>query len=234
MTSLKNVADAAGVSVATVSLVRSGKSKGRVSSGTEERVQQIAADMDYVGNAAAQSLRTRKTNTIGFLSDLIASTPFALEMIAGANRAAMEADQLLMLFNTEGELKNEKAAVSEFLRHGIKKTIVASMFHREVRPPKKLLPNLMILDGYAADSSIRAIVPDEQQGVRDAMRHLFDLGHRRIGYLGDVTREGAAPLLRREAYLECVEQLGLDSDRALVVESTQKLKEAQKRALELL
>lgn len=132
MAKLQDVALSAGVSTATVSLVLAGKDEGRVSRKTSEKVKATAKELGYVGNAAASSLRTRTTHTIGFLSDYIASTPYAVEVIESANRVAGDNDQLLMLVNTEGSKKAEQFAVEEFLRRGVTGTVIAAMFHREV------------------------------------------------------------------------------------------------------
>ncbi len=234
MVKLRDVARHAGVSTATVSLVLSGKADGRVSTETRQRVVQAAAELGYVGNAAARSLRTQQTNTIGFLSDRIASTPYAVRMIESANRAALDADQLLILVNTEGSQQGEDAAVEEFVRHGVSKTIIASMFHRKVRVPDRLRPGVVILDGYSDDPSVPSIVPDEQQGIRDVLHLLIEAGHTRIAFLGEIDRIGAAAELRRDAYLETMEEFGLSVDESLIVETGTKVDVAIATAEKLL
>lgn len=218
MATLQDVAHSANVSTATASLVLSGKAEGRVSSDTQQRVTAVAKDLGYVGNAAARSLRTQKTNAIGFLSDRIASTPYAVRMIESANRVALESDQLLILVNTEGSERSEDVAVQEFLRRGVTKTVIASMFHRRVRVPSRLLPGVVVLDGYADDPSIPSIVPDEHQGTRDVLRLLIDAGHSRISYIGEISREGTAAVLRKDAYLETMDEAGLPIDGTLILE----------------
>lgn len=214
---LADVAKLAGVSTATASLVISGNDKGRTTPATRDNVLAAAAQLGYVGNAAAASLRTRKTNTIGFLSDTIASTPYAVRMVEAANRAAFDAGHLLLLSNTGGSAEVEAAAVAEFRRHAVSRTIYASMFHREVQLPDELGPGTIVLDGYTSDPTVPSIVPDEEQGVRDAVNHLIEAGHRRIAMINDDESERVAATLRLRAYRTALVDAGITPDDDLVV-----------------
>lgn len=234
MVSLKDVADRAEVSVATASLVLSDKDSGRVSKKTRRRVKTTASELGYIGNAAARTLRTKETKTIGFLSDRIASTPYAVKLIEAANRVALEADQLLLLINTEGSRRTEERAVDVLAEQGVTKTIIASMFHREVDVPKKLGPNVVVLDGFNADPAVPSIVPDETQGVEGVMQVLLDAGHTRIGYLGEVDREGVAATMRKSAYKEILSREGIATDPKLIVETKTKKDQAVANAEKLL
>lgn len=234
MVRLTEVAARAGVSTATVSLVLSEKDAGRVSATTRDRVLQAAADLDYVGNAAAMSLRTHKTSTVGFLSDVIASTPYAVRMIATANKIAFEAGQLLILVNTEGLPGNERAAVEEFRRHGVDRVIYACMFHREVTLPRGLGGDVVILDGFTEDPRIPSVIPDEWQGARDAVRVLIDAGHRRIAYLGESSREGAAAQIRYESYRHTMAAAGLGTGDELALECPDQIESSDAAAITLL
>lgn len=213
---LADVAKHAGVSIATASLVISGNDKGRTSPSTREVVLASAAELGYIGNAAASSLRTRRTNTIGFLSDTIASTPYAVRMVEAANRAAFDAGHLLLLSNTGGEHEVEAAAVAEFRRHSVSQTIYASMFHRLVEVPAQLGPGAVILDGYCDDPTRPSIVPDEEQGARDAVNHIIAAGHRRIAMINDEETERVAATLRFKAYREALAAASIPFDPALV------------------
>ena len=88
MVTMKQIANRAGVSISTVSLVLNNRDIGRVSPDVAERVRDIAAELGYLTNRLASGLRTSSTRTIGFLSDEVATTPFAGRMIEGAQDAA--------------------------------------------------------------------------------------------------------------------------------------------------
>ena len=85
---LKDVAEAAGVSSATASLVLNGRADGRVSADLADRVEQAAEKLNYRPNLIARSLRTQESKTIGVISNDVATTPFAGAMLSGAQEVA--------------------------------------------------------------------------------------------------------------------------------------------------
>ena len=87
MVTMKQIANRAGVSISTVSLVLNNRDIGRVSPDVAERVRDIAAELGYLTNRLASGLRTSSSRTIGFPSDEVATTPFAGRMIEGAQDA---------------------------------------------------------------------------------------------------------------------------------------------------
>src|SRR5688572_16262466 len=97
---IRTVADAAGVSVTTVSLVLNNVASARVGADTRRRVQEAAARLGYVPNEVARQLRAQRTNTLGLLGDEVTTTPFAGRMVLGAQEAASRHGWLLMLLNT--------------------------------------------------------------------------------------------------------------------------------------
>ena len=103
---LREVAEEAGVSVTTVSVVLSGVANSGIPARTQERVRQAASRLGYVPNFSAQSLRTTRSHTLGFLTDGIATTPFAGEMISGAQAAAWKRDYVLLIVDTGGSRAN--------------------------------------------------------------------------------------------------------------------------------
>ena len=84
---MKQIANRAGVSISTVSLVLNNRDIGRVSPDVAERVRDIAAELGYLTNRLASGLRTSSSRTIGFPSDEVATTPFAGRMIEGSQDA---------------------------------------------------------------------------------------------------------------------------------------------------
>ena len=80
---IKDVAQLADVSSTTVSVVLNDQREGiRVPESTRERVHRAAAELGYTPNVLARNLRTRASSTIGFLSDEVTTTPFAVSMLA--------------------------------------------------------------------------------------------------------------------------------------------------------
>ncbi|RVX40109.1 LacI family transcriptional regulator [Nonomuraea polychroma] len=183
MATLKDVATRAGVSVSTVSLVMNGRDAGRVKPAIGERVRRAAAELGYAPNLLARSLRTRQTNSIGLLSDMVASTPFAGRMLKGAQEAAWEQGCLLLLIDTGGHAEMEQSAVQALVQRNVDALIYASMYHREIELPEipEGLP-LIVLDGRPVEGDFDWVVPDERGGARAAVEHLMAAGHTRIGF----------------------------------------------------
>ena len=90
MVTMKEIANKAGVSVSTVSLVLNGRDEGRVKSKIADNVRAIATKLGYRSNPLASSLRTGKTHILGFISEEVATTPYAGGMILGAQTAASQ------------------------------------------------------------------------------------------------------------------------------------------------
>ncbi|ATW51514.1 LacI family transcriptional regulator [Streptomyces peucetius subsp. caesius ATCC 27952] len=215
---LKDVADRAGVSVSTVSLVINGREAGRVKPAVGRRVRQAAEELGYAPNLQARSLRTRQTNTIGLISDMVASTPFAGRMLAGAQDAAWQAGYLLLLIDTGGHAEMEQSAVQTLAQRNVDALIYASMYHREIELPEipQGLP-LVVLDGRPTGEPplVDWVVPDERGGARAAVEFLIRAGHTRIGFC---TVEENVPAARERlaAYRETLQEHGLAYDPALV------------------
>lgn len=72
---IKDVAAAAGVSTATVSHVLNRVEGKRISQETQQRIWRVAEELGYAPNSLARALKTQRSQTIGFVSDEIATTP---------------------------------------------------------------------------------------------------------------------------------------------------------------
>jgi LacI family transcriptional regulator len=214
---IKDVAERAGVSTATVSLVLNDVDGIRVSMATRERVRAAAAELGYHPNSLARSLRTHRTQTIGFISDKIATTPFAGKMIQGAQDAAWAAGYVLMLVNTgrTGELRGH--GVQALLERQVDGVVFATMAHEIVDLPEEVgRTPAVALDARPRVDSIPYVVPDEFGGAQAVVAELLDAGHRRIGHITD--RHSSPPAkLRVQAYLEVLQRAGLPADPRLVV-----------------
>src|SRR4029079_3732164 len=86
---LMDVAQRAGVSRTTASFVMTGRRDMRISNDAEQRVKQAARELNYRPSLLARSLRTTVSQTIGLLSDVVASEPFAGEIIRGSMATAL-------------------------------------------------------------------------------------------------------------------------------------------------
>lgn len=211
-----DVARVAGVSPTTVSFVLNDVSGSRISAVTRDRVRASARELSYRPNAAARMLRENRSQTVGFITDEIASTPFAGEIIEGAQEAAWEAGKILIIVNTGHNRGIEESAVEMMLERRVDGIIHAAMYHRAVEPPaaSREVP-AVLLNCYSEEGSWTSVVPDEVAGGRKATEVLLDAGHERIGFI-NLTPGVPAALGRREGYEEALQERGLAPDETLI------------------
>ena len=111
-----DVARRAGVSQSTVSLVFSGKGRGRVSAATQEKVRRVARELGYRPNVAAQALRLGSSRAVALLVPDV-TNPFFARVLRGAQRAAQEAGYTVALVDTGNDRRWEEQSF-EALRAG--------------------------------------------------------------------------------------------------------------------
>lgn len=215
--SMYDVARLAGVSRTTVSFVVNNRPNTAIPQETQDRVRAAVKELGWRPNAMARGLRSQRSHTIGFLSDEIATTQYAAEIIQGAQEAAWAEGTLLLLVNTDRNAELEHAALEMMLQRQVEGLIYATMYHRPVHVPSNLgdVP-MVLLDCYADDRSLPSVVPDEVQGGRTATEVLLRHGHRRIGFINNVD-----PILatrgRLEGYHQALTNDGISFNDSLVV-----------------
>jgi LacI family transcriptional regulator len=211
---IKDVAERAGVSTATVSLVLNG-SPSRISEATAEVVRRAASELDYRPDPTARSLRTKRTQMIGLLSDYIVTTPYAGQMIRGAQEAAWERGHLVLIANTEGEHEREDGLISALLARRLDGYLYASMFHRVDRMPAALSGMPIVGLDVELGNAGPSFVPDDFRGGKEAAEILLAAGHHRIGHLGG-RLSTPATAMRSEAFSQALTAAG-SFDPSLVV-----------------
>jgi LacI family transcriptional regulator len=213
---MRDVAKHAGVSQATVSYVINNSSGQSIPPETREKVFSAVRKLGYRPNGAARNMRTQRSNFIGFITDEIATTPFAGATIKGAQDAARSHGCILLLVNTEGVPEVENAAIESMLEHRVAGIAYATMYHRSVIPPTNLAEvPAVLLDCFSEDRSIASVVPDEVGGGRAATEILLSRGHRRIGFINDIDPIPAT-FGRLRGYQEALAAYGVAFDPNLV------------------
>jgi LacI family transcriptional regulator len=219
---LKDVAHTAGVSVTTVSVVLNGRRDGvRVPDATRRRVQQVAEDLGYRPNILARSLRTQQTRTIGFISDEVTTTPFAVAMLAAAQDEAARHGYLLFVVNLgpNAPLAIQEQAIDLLAQQQVGHIVYGCMYHRVVDPPVGLPASTIFLNCEASGGRHRSIVPDDRQGAYEVVKELITAGHRRIAFLDDHQHPPASQL-RLDGFRAALAEHGLDYEPKLHLETT--------------
>jgi LacI family transcriptional regulator len=178
---LADVARHAGVSRTAASLVLSGRGRElRISHTVEQRVLHAADQLQYRPDIVSIGLRTGTTRTIGFISDTVATSHLAGDMIKGALEAARERGVMLFIGETEGDPDLESGLLQAMHDRRVDGIILASMFTRTIKVPKALTsgPAVLLNAMPKRPTTLPAVVPDEVEAGRAAARILLDAGHR--------------------------------------------------------
>jgi LacI family transcriptional regulator len=176
---LADVAQQAGVSRTTASFVLSGRNDMRISKEAQSRVLIAARELSYRPNLTARGLRTSVTHTVGFLSDSVATTQFAGEMIRGSLEAATAREHLLFIAETGGDPEVEARVVDGMLDRQVDGVVYATMSHRQVKPAASLAGRrVVLLNCNAAGFDAPFVVPDERAAGRAVAQAVLDAGHR--------------------------------------------------------
>jgi LacI family transcriptional regulator len=179
---IKDVARAAGVSVASVSRALNGHEN--VTDETRARILKAADDLRYVPHAAARSLITRRTDTVGaVLPDLHGE--FFSELIRGMDTAARGSGRHLLISSSHGSA-SEAAQALLTLQGRVDGLLVMSP-HADTRMLAANLPQalpIVLMNTRIASGSYAALSVDNHGGAAAMMRYLIDSGYRRIAFIG--------------------------------------------------
>jgi LacI family transcriptional regulator len=232
--SMYDVARAAGVSQTTVSFVVNNARNTNISQETCDRVRAAIQELGWRPNEVARGLTLRRSHIIGFVSDEIATSPYAGKMIQGAQDTALANNKMLMVVNTESDPAVEASAIEMLLEQQVEAFIYATMYHRAVSLPAALShAPVVLLDCYSPDRSLPSVVPNETQGGRTATETLLARGHQRIGFINNVDPIPAT-FGRLQGYKQALAAAGVEYDGRLVRAGKSSAAEGHRCALELL
>ena len=183
MVTIRDVAQKAGISVATVSHVINGTRK--VAPETAERIKQAMEELDYHPNAVAQSLRTQKTKAIGIVvSDI--TNPFFATLVRGAEDAAIEAGYSLIVCNSDESLEKEDRYVRLLRQRRMDGLLISPVGDGSSKAVQELprwrIP-FVFIDRCAEGIKADAVLSDNIEGAYQATKHLIERGNSRIGII---------------------------------------------------
>lgn len=215
---LRDVAEAAGVATTTVARVL--RDSGYVAEETRLRVMKAVDVTGYTANSLARSLKQNRSYVIGHLLKATVPNPFYVEVARGAEEHARGRGYTMLTTNVQHDAAAERQAIDTFLGWRADALIFSTPSEAEnveyaaarrvplvqVERPRSLVGHRIVVRNYA--SAVRA------------MRHLTDLGHRRIAYVGAalLPDDGPAALygyVERErfgAYRDAMQAVGAFSE----------------------
>ncbi|MDR6905538.1 LacI family transcriptional regulator [Agromyces sp. 3263] len=181
--SVREVAAAASVSVGTVSNVLNRPDK--VAPATVERVMAAIAELGFVRNDAARQLRAGRSRSIGLVV-LDVRNPFFTDVARGAEDRAAEDGMTILLGNSDENRDREGAYLDLFEEqrvHGVLISPLSDDLPRLARVRERGTP-VVLVDREAADRSFSSVAVDDVVGGELAVRHLADVGRRRVAFVG--------------------------------------------------
>lgn len=220
---LKDVAELAGVSKATVSYVLN-DSKKTITEETRERVQKAVKKLGYVPNIGAQSLSNNCSKLIGVVipqtepgSQLMFSNGFYSEILSAIEYEARKKGYHIIISATDVNESYMKLVMERNL-DGV---IVIGMFPDDFyKQFKKIEVPVVLIDSYCTDKYFHNIRIDDEFGGFLVTKHAIDCGHRKIGFLTGQLHENGVIKKRLEGYKKALSEAGIEFDEKMVYEGT--------------
>ena len=213
---LKDVAEAVGVHVSTVSRALDPKTRHLITPAVADEIIRASERLDYRQNAAAYSLKTNRTRTIGVVLPDI-TNPIFPPIIRGVEDALARHSYVAILANTDSDLHREESITETLRARGVDGLILASVERDDEAVTRMAEEGLAIVtvNRRVNDPQISSIAHDEDEGIRLILSHLVSAGHRHVANVA-----GPQHLSTGEDRYRAFERhraaMGLDTDAGLV------------------
>ncbi len=188
MANIYDVANRAGVSVATVSAVFNKSSY--VSPALEEKVQKAIRELNYTPNLLARSMAKQKTLTLGVLIP-DAANPFFPEIVRGIEDCANAAGYSILLGSSDNQTQKEEVYLQLFLSKRVDGILLVKapgeMSAEMLASLRRNTPPVVLVDREYPALSADTVVADDFGGGFAATNHLLELGHTRIGLVRGIS-----------------------------------------------
>jgi DNA-binding LacI/PurR family transcriptional regulator len=211
MITLKNIAERLDISVSTVG--RALADHPRIGRETKERVRATAEELGYVVNRAARIMRGGSSHLIGLLVPDIQSTFYSMAAQKLSNCFGSEGFHLALSLtgdNHDVEMQQVRELFSARVAGIV--TVLSAAPRRETLALLKMVPHVQLLRRIPALGDWFGM--DEERAIHDATTYLLELGHRRIGFVGDLIF--STGISRYEGFCRALSDFNLKVDEALV------------------
>jgi LacI family transcriptional regulator len=190
----------------------------RSESATAQRVRQVAAELGYVRDPSASSLRRGKTMTIGVVVPRLTDTVMAM-LYESLAHAGQRSGHFTVVATTDDQPDADRTAVEALLQRRVDGLILSTARLGDDFPGELAARGVPYVLALRTDGHSLASVGDDRLGGYLATRHLLDLGHRRIGLIAGPGYASSARG-RVEGYRQAMAEAGVEVAPSWVVEST--------------
>lgn len=230
---MTDVAEVAGVSQATVSLVLNNVGGSRVNGETVKKVRAAARKIGY-SLARRNPVGAGATQSIGYIIEDTLTNPMVNIAIEAARQAAWENDCVLLVLPTQGDSELGIAALDILIEQRLAGIIMSSFFTRKISIPQKLRSQRsVLLNCYSSRNSVPTLMPAHYEGAREGVEHLIARGHKRIAMInGPLWLDAYSDRLK--GYKTALESAGLPFDPSLVVYGDVRISDGQRGTAALL
>jgi LacI family transcriptional regulator len=182
-TTLKDVAQAAGVSRSTASRALSGSPL--VSAATRAQVEQAADRLGYRVNRMASALRSRQSRLIGLVLNNLINASFHTIAEVVQRRAADHGYQVLLCI-TGADPRRERSLLNMLADHNVDGLVIIGSSEHAATTNRMLAEGTAIVNVIRApsDSAAPSVLAADRDGAYEATTYLLGLGHQRIGFIG--------------------------------------------------
>lgn len=208
---IKEVAQSAGVSIATVSRVLNHHLS--VTEETRRRVQEAMRELGYNRNEVARSLKVRQTRTIGIIAPEL-SNVFFMEVVEAMERILARRGYAIIISSSNDSVAEERRKLQVFIERNVDGLVVMPAGAEGGHFLSKALAHvpLVMVDRRIPGLAVDAVLTDNRYGVHQMIRALKAEGHTRIGFIGgDPAIHTAGERLK--GFLEAMEECGLPVER---------------------
>lgn len=215
---LQQVAEHAGVSRATASLIVRGSPL--VAEKTRKKVQESMRQLGYVYDRVAANLRSRSSLTIGLIITEISNSFFA-EILAGVHETLDKDGYTVILGTTLDSEAKQEQLISTMLEYRVGGVIMSPVAGSTSEPIERLIQcgiPVVLVSREPMHSSFDYVGADNLAGARMAVEYLIGLGHTRIALLGGPP-DSKPWKDRKQGYAEALQQAGLELDESLILAS---------------
>lgn len=228
-----DIAERAGVSKSTVSLVLRGSNQ--IKAETKKRVLQVVQETGYVYNRHAASMRSKKSKTIGYIVTDINSL-YCAELLRGVESVLDSAGYSILIASASNSPEKQERQLIAMLEYGVDGLLLAPSYGSTSGMLKDFqnmsIPCVLIsrsIDGTEMDF----VGTDNVFGVQQAMRHLYERGSRKFGFinydLGSTTGDE-----RLQGYRMMLENYSLTYEESQVIHSSMTLDGGKAAMMELM